>query len=415
MKITFICAVFPPEPAPAGVMAHELATRLVRDGHDVTMVVPFPNRPEGKLYSGFQRSLTQRSVTKEGYKLVRCANWLIGKHRRTVNRLLENFTFGISSGWAVLREGRPDVLILETWPLIACAFSVFLARLLSVPYLYYVQDVYPEAATEAGILSSSGIVARACRSWDRYLCQHSANVVVISETMQDFLAANRRLPSDRFTVVPNWIDETAFPIWQKESDWRGSQGIPQDVFVALFAGTMGHVSGVEVLVEVAALLRSVENVLLLCVGEGVQRKKIHDEISRQGLNNIRLLPFQPGERVPEIQASCDAALLTMHPNFSNASVPSKLISYFAASRPVICAAHAQSAVARTVLAAKAGLVVPPGDAAGIAGAILNLKNSPKQVDEMGRNARAYFQEHFTLDRAHRRFSKIFAELAGDRA
>ena len=412
MKITFICAVFPPEPAPAGVMAHQLATRLAKDGHDVTMVVPFPNRPEGVLYPGFQRSLYKRIVTKEGYRLIHCANWLIGKRRRTVNRLLENFTFGMSSVWAAWREGRPDVFIIETWPLIASALSVLLARSRSVPYLYYVQDVYPEAATEAGILSSSGLVARACRSWDRYLCLHSATVVVISETMQDLLATNRRLPSDRFTVVPNWIDESAFPVWQKESNWRRAQGIPNNAFVALFAGTLGHVSGAEILVEVASLLRTDEDVLLLCIGEGVQKEKILNEASRKELKNIRFLPFQPRERVPEIQASCDVALLTMRPNSSDASVPSKLISYLAASRPVICAANLKSAVARTVLEANAGLVVRPGDAAAIAEAILILQKSPERVGDMGRNARAYFLGHYTLDRSYGRFSKLVAESAG---
>src|ERR1035437_3256927 len=143
MKLTFICAVFPPEPAPAGVMAHQLATRLAREGHDVTMVVPIPNRPEGVVYPGYEKRLRSRTVTKEGYTLVHCANWLIGKQRRNVNRILENITFGLSSTWAAWKEGRPDVIIIETWPLFAVQFVVSLARWWRVPYLNYVKDVYP--------------------------------------------------------------------------------------------------------------------------------------------------------------------------------------------------------------------------------------------------------------------------------
>jgi hypothetical protein len=92
MKIIFICAVFPPELAPAGVMARQLAARLVRDGHDVTMVVPIPNRPEGVIYPGYKKRLFSRAVTSEGYTVVHCANWLIGKRRRSANRILENIT-----------------------------------------------------------------------------------------------------------------------------------------------------------------------------------------------------------------------------------------------------------------------------------------------------------------------------------
>ncbi len=122
MKITFICAVFPPEPAPAGIMAQQLAKRLTEDGHTVTMIVPLPNRPGGRVYPGFKRRLLSRTVSDEGYTVVRCANWLIGARRRTINRILENATFGLSSMWAALRSGRPDLIIVETWPLFAMSF-----------------------------------------------------------------------------------------------------------------------------------------------------------------------------------------------------------------------------------------------------------------------------------------------------
>jgi len=411
MKITFICAVFPPEPAPAGVMAHQLAKRLVRDGHSVTMVVPFPNRPEGELYPGIRRSLRSRTESADGYTIVHCANWLIGKRRRMRDRLLENITFGLSGTWAALREGRPDLIIIETWALFAVSFSALLARLWRVPYLYYVQDLFPEAAEQAGLLRPDGALARIFRSWDRSLCLHSASTIVISEKMRSLLAANRRLPLDVFSVVSNWVDESAFPVWKGESEWRRSLGIPDQTFVALFAGTLGHVSGAEILVEVAQILREHQDVLLLCVGEGVRKEVMVAEASRLKLTNIRFLPFQPSDRVPEVQSSCQAALLTMHPNHSDSSVPSKLISYLAASRPVICAAQADSTVGQVVRDSRAGIVVPPGDAHAIAKAILQLKCDPDLQAQMGFDARRHFENHFTLEQAHRRFGTLLESMA----
>jgi len=415
MKIVFICAVFPPEPAPAGIMAHQLATRLAREGHDVTMIVPFPNRPEGILYSGFRRRLRTRTVTREGYTLVRCANWLLGRERKSLNRILENITFGLSSAWAASREGRPDFMITETWPLFATLFCTSLARWWRIPYWYYVQDVYPEAAEGAGIINANGLVSRACRLWDRYLCSHSAHVIVISETMRDLLAANRKLPLECLTVIPNWLDEAAFGVWQGESTWGSKQGIPSHVFVALFGGTLGHVSGVEVLVDVARITKNDTEIMLLCIGEGSRKEAMVNEASRLGLTNIRFLPFQPVERVPEVQASCDVALLTMHPDSSDSSVPSKLITYFAASLPVVCAAKAESAVARTVRDAGAGIVVSPGDPQAIADAILLLKGDSEIAQRMGRNARHYFEKHYTLERAYSQFSTLLQNKEGCKA
>jgi colanic acid biosynthesis glycosyl transferase WcaI len=410
MKITFICSVFPPEPAPAGIMAHQLASRLVRDGHDVTMVVPIPNRPEGIVYPGYPKRLRNRTETSEGYTLVHCANWLIGKGRRNVNRILENISFGLVSAWAVWREGRPDLILMETWPLFAAQPAASLACLWRVPYLYYIQDVYPEAVEEAGMLPAGGTLSRLGRAWDRRLCQKSKSVIVISDTMLNLLAANRQLPRSHFRVIPNWIDESKFPVWHGDDAWRRSQGIGEKTFVAMFAGTLGTVSGVEVLVDVARILQGETDVVLLLIGEGGRKQAMADEASRLALKNIHFLPFQASERVPEVQSSCDAALLTMRPDCLDSSVPSKLISYLAASRPVICASKLESAVARTVLDADAGLVVSPGDAQAIADAILRLKREPRKARQMGENARRYFEEHYTLERAYRQFSDLIRQV-----
>jgi colanic acid biosynthesis glycosyl transferase WcaI len=414
MKITFICAVFPPEPAPCGVMAHQLATQLVRDAHDVTMIVPIPNRPEGITYPGFQRRLFSRTMTHEGYTLVRCANWLIGKKRRSIDRILENLTFGFSSAWAAWREGRPDVIVVESWPLFATQIAAGLARWWRVPYLYYVQDVYPETVEVAGFLNSRGLLARTCRAWDRHLCLQSSRVIVISETMRRLLVSNRRLSKDRFTVIHNFIDESLFPVCQKDTTWRRSHGIADTAFVAMFAGTLGHISGAEVLVEVANLLQGEKNILLLCIGEGVLKQDMIDKSSLLQLDNIRFLPFQPSEIVPLVQASSDVALLTMRANHSDASVPSKLISYLASFRPVVCAANPESAVAQTVQDAAAGIVVCPGDARAIADAILWLSREPETASQMGQNARRYFEAHYTLKQAYGQFSDLIRQGADSR-
>lgn len=411
MKITFICAIFPPEPAPAGVMARQLATRLVQAGHTVTMIVPLPNRPGGVVYPGYRRRLISRTVTEEGYTVVRCANWLIGARRRPLDRILENITFGMSSMLAALREGRPDLMIVETWPLFAMSFSSLLASSWKVPYLYYVQDVYPEAAEESNLLEAGGWISRLMRRWDRLLCRRSTTVITISEAMRELLVENRNLPSECFTVLPNWVDESLFPEWEGQATWRAAQDIPEDAFVAVFAGTLGHVSGADVLIDVAELLKEEHGILLVAIGEGIRKQFMQDEAARRHLDNIRMLPFQPAERVPEVQASCNVALLTMQHNTSNTSVPSKLITYLAAARPVVCAARSDSAVARTVLDAKAGLVVPPGDARAIADAILKLRSDPSSATQMGRSGRRHFEEHFTLNRAYEAFSRILNSVS----
>jgi colanic acid biosynthesis glycosyl transferase WcaI len=374
------------------------------------MVVPFPNRPHGIIYAGFRRRLRELTRVADGYDLIRCANWLIGRQRRNVDRMFENISFGLSAVWAAWRGGRPDVMIVETWPIFAAQCAAWLAKWWRIPFLYYVKDVYPEVAEKLAVIKNKGPLARFCLCWDRRLCLSSARTVVISATMRDLVATNRRLPADLFTVIPDWIDPAEFVAQAIHNDWRREQGIPSETFVAMFGGTLGNVSGVEILMEVAERLRHRRDVLIICVGEGIRKQQMVDRSRLLGLENIRFLPFQLRDRVPEVQGAANATLLTMQPNASDASVPSKLVSYMAAGRPVICAAHPTTAVAQIVAESAAGVVTEPGDAAALAQAIEYLASSPAQAERMGRNARAYFERHMTLDRAYAQFSALLHEV-----
>jgi colanic acid biosynthesis glycosyl transferase WcaI len=394
-------------------MAHQLASRLAHAGHHVTVVAPFPNRPGGRLHEGFRRSLRRIETNGNGYKLVRCATWLLGQRRRTIDRLLENFTFGLSASWAAWREARPDAMLVETWPLFGVTFPALLARWWRIPFLYYVKDVYPEAAEKTTHISDNGLIARFCRSWDRRLCLASRKVIVISEGMRDLMARSRGLSNDRFAVIPDWIDPDEFVPQPIDNAWRREQNIPNGTFVAMFGGTLGYVSGVEILVEVARLLRERREMSIVCIGEGIRKQQMMEQCRSLGLENICFLPFQPRERIAEVQGAANVTVLTMRPGYSDASIPSKLISYFASGRPVICSAPSGSAVSQIMSRSGAGVVVEPGNAAALARAISDLFLCPTDTERMGRAARAYFERHFTLDRAHAQFSAVLAESANN--
>ncbi len=408
LKIMVVCPNFPPEPVAAGTMAEELAGRLTALGHTVTLLVQFPSRPKGELYPGYSRRL--RAVRTSGpLRVIRCGSWLVGSKRRHWNRIMENITFGLTSALNAFREERPDLLIVETWPLIAVQMLMLVARLWKTPCVYYVQDVYPEAAEELGVIRKTGWVASLLRMWDTRLCRSCAKVVAISESMRDLICA-RGVGVERVAVIPNWVDSDRFPQRPRWNEWRVRIGIPESRFVAMFAGNLGLVSGADILVEVAERLQGHSDLLILCVGEGAIKGKMTGDSSRGGLTNLRFEPFQPPESLADMHGAADALLLTLRDGESDSSVPSKFISYLAAGRPVICSADRKSSVANIVRAAQVGIVTPPRDAAAIADAILQLRDDPGRAMQMGQNGRRHFEAHFTLNRALGQFTELLQEL-----
>jgi len=409
MRIAFLCPVFPPDPAPAGVMARQLAAKLAECGHEVVVLTQFPNRPYGRLFPGYKRRL--RSVEKvEGFRVVRCPNWLLGPKRRALSRLLENLTFGITSCLNLAREAKPDVVLMETWPLIAMEMMLRFCSLRKVPVIAYVQDCYPEALEYTGLIPVNGWLARTIRRWDGSICRRSARVIAISEGMKSLLCASRQLDRTRVAVIPDWNDCEGFGARDRNLAWRAENGIPPDAFLALFAGTLGHVSGAGVLVEAAHRLSARSDMLLACAGEGVLKAEMEQAAKSVGLRNLLFLPVQPFEKVPAMHAAADAFLLTTQAGYPDSSVPSKLISYFAAGRPVVCAAKENSTVAQLVRSSEAGLVTAAGCAHQLAEAITYLAENPQDARRMGANARRRFEESFTLAIAFQKFAEVLRAL-----
>ena len=112
MNIVIVSAVFPPEPVVTAQTSFQIADELFHDGHQVTVLSPFPNRPDGRLFKGYRRSLYRRESM--GFSVIRCFSFLSRKSTMG-SRLLENLGFALTCSGRLLLLPRPDVLYMNTW------------------------------------------------------------------------------------------------------------------------------------------------------------------------------------------------------------------------------------------------------------------------------------------------------------
>jgi colanic acid biosynthesis glycosyl transferase WcaI len=131
----------------------------------------------------------------------------------------------------------------------------------------------------------------------------------------------------------------------------------------------------------------------------------------EGLSSLLLLPFQPRKRVAEAQSSADVMLLTSSPEMGASSIPSKLITYLAVGRPVICSVASTSDIAHLVTSQRLGLVVEPGNASAIVGAVRQMRAmAPSERTDMSRRARQVAAERFSLPAALARFDEVLGNV-----
>ena len=368
-------------------MAGELAAGLARRGFHVTVAAGRPHHGSGRVPQGYGR--LWRSNEQDGYRVVRLWHPTF-ESRRIAARALVMASQTVATTLAAATSGRPDVLLsFGGPPLLGPVLSGFLARIWRSPLVTVIHDLYPDVAVESGAIRNRALVG-AARWVERLQYRLSDHLVVLGETMREALISSHGIPADRISSLPVWLDPEEIRPGERDNAWRREAGIGPERFVVLYSGTAGLISGAEALEEVAR--RADPDVDLVLVGGGSAWRAL-DERHRAGAlpRNLRLLPYQPRERLAEVQASSDLSLLTLLPGRGRASVPSKLQGYMAAGRPVLVSVDDDCDSARLVRRGGFGLVVRPGDPTAIVEAIREARRDRDRLAEWGRQARAVFE------------------------
>jgi len=390
MRIGLICQYFPPEVAPIGVMVSELAQDLALAGHEVTIFTGFPNHPRGVIFAGYHCQLTGQAERLSAGVIVR-RNWLyVTQSQSFLPRVLNYLSFALSTLLSAIYN-RQDVYLIISPPL-SNFFIGMMLRLLGRRYVLNVQDIYPDAAVAVGVLRNSVLIGILKRV-ERLAYRMADTITVISKGFRSSLIA-KGVSAEKLMVISNWINLDEIQPQPKINPFSVSHKI-SDRFVVLYSGTIGLVSGAEILTEVAQLLEEEAAIALMIVGEGIVKSRLQVEAEARKLKNIRFLPFQPRELLPELLSTASVGIVTLKPGHGANSVPSKILGYLAAGRPVIASVDPASDTWAFVEEAECGICVVPGDAPALADAILQLSRNPELVSHLGRNGRDYLEKNLS--------------------
>jgi colanic acid biosynthesis glycosyl transferase WcaI len=408
-RLTIVTQWYPPEQAPFGRMMHELAAWLVSCGWEVSVITGFPNHPSGVVMDGYSKRWLQEEVI-DGVRVRRV--WLATSSRRSVfSRVLTFLSFTLSGSWRLLRSPRPDVVFAVLQPLSVGVILPLIARLKRTRLIFNLQDLHPDAQIRLGMVRNPWLI-RSLRWMEAHAYRSSAAVTVICQRFREHVVA-RGTTAERAFVIANWVDvERIRPVPEAGLAFRRGIGIDDQAFVVLWAGTLGHVSGAAILLDAARLLREYPRIRFLVVGEGPLRAALVERAEREGLTNVIFKPFQPEESLLAVQNCADVSLVTLEAQLAELSVPSKVLAYLAAGRPVIASVPVQSETAALIRDAGAGVVVPAGDPHALADALCQLMDDPQTVCRLGEAARRFAVAELSAVVAMKRYERVFRTVCG---
>lgn len=406
MNITLVTQWFPPEQAPIGYMIKELAEALATDGHDVTIITGFPNHPSGLVFGGYKKRLMlQERLGRVTVTRV----WLATSTSRSrLSRIFTYVTFTLTSAWALFMQSQPQLIFAVFQPLSVGITLPLLARIKGAKLVLNIQDLHPDVPIELGMIRNPFII-KALRAVESFGYRRSDALAVICNSFKEHCIFRGAVP-ENVEVIPNWIDLNEIQPGNRNNSFRECLELVDHHFVVLYAGTVGWVSGAGVMLDVAVRLRDLSDVRILFVGEGPLVPELKREAKVLGLDNVVFAPFQPRETLAQVQAISDVSVVSLRVGKGRASVPSKVLGYMAAARPVLASVDADSETARTVLLADCGWVIEPENSEKLAEAIRSMRGDVALRERLGAKGRIFLENNYARATVTNRYIEFFKRI-----
>ncbi len=303
---------------------------------------------------------------------------------------------------------RPDVFVVETDPPALGALGAFLKWWYRCPFVFYLQDLFPEVGLVLGRLRP-GLLTRLLHWLTQVGLEHADRVVVLGEDMRRRVI-ERGIDPSKVVVIPNWADvraltETASALALRQQWQVGNR------YVVMYSGNVGLSQSLDKVLTAAAAFRD-EPVLFLLVGEGAAKPQLQALAAQQGLDNVRFLPYQPKELLGSSLASADVHLVPLQRGLAGFMVPSKLYGILAAGRPYIAAVDADGETALVTKRGQCGLRVDPDAPTQMVEAIRWCLRNRDEAEAMGRRGRELARAEFDRSVATAKFAAVANGLVG---
>jgi colanic acid biosynthesis glycosyl transferase WcaI len=412
MRIAVLCPHFEPDLAPTGMVMTSIVHELAERGHQLHVVTSLPwyehHRVEPEWRSSGVDGLVRHDDVEWG-RISRVHPFPTDKTNIPARALAFGAFTALNGATALLSRSAPDVVLAMSPPLTLGPAGWLAAKAHRAPFVFNIQDVFPDVAIEVGAINDPRIIAAA--SWlERATYRAADAITVLSDDLRDNVAG--KLPDAaraKVRVIPNFVDTERVRPGPKDNVYRAEHGLIGKT-VVMYAGNLGYSQSVELLLDAAVALQHDPSVVFVVNGGGSARPGLERQAA--GLDNVRFVDLQPRDCLPEVLAAADVHVVPLRRGLAHSSVPSKLYSILAAGRPVVASVDPGTEVATTVARAGAGLSVPPDDAEALTKAIVRAIEDTDQAERWGRAARTFVEGWASPAAVAAAYETLFQELAG---
>ncbi|MDP3306586.1 MAG: glycosyltransferase family 4 protein [Erysipelotrichaceae bacterium] len=385
---------------------NDICSEWVKRGYKVTVLTGIPNYPQGKFYDGYG-FFWKRQEIYNGVQIIRIP--LVPRGKNSLMLALNYLSFVVSGFfWNVFTKISADfVFIFEVSPMTQALPGVWYAKKLNIPCYLYVQDLWPENVQVITGITNKNVIGAIGKMVD-YIYKRCTMIFTTSESFVKSIH-DRDVPMSKIEFWPQYAEDFYVPLEKCEIS-----EIPNDgVLNIIYAGNVGTAQGLDVLPKAAEIIKRTNDIDIRfnVIGDGRYKDELVNIVDSMGLSEMfNFVASQEATKIPELIAACDAAFLSLNDNsLFSMTIPAKLQTYLACGVPIIASAEGETSM--IIDESDSGLCSRPGDAEELAVNFTKLaRMSKSELRQLGKNARDYYEAHFSknvlLDRMDQYFNVL---------
>ena len=355
MNVLFLDAYYEPEQIAFTHLENDLIEGLITEGHRVHIVCPIPTRGVSPEVAKKYAKIKHQSRFKGKVKIDRF--WAPPEGKNPILRAFRYFWCNLRTYQLGKSIKNVDVVFSNSTPPTQGLIAGMVAKKLGVPFVYSLQDIFPDSLVTTGLSSEKSILYKFGRIIENATYKKCKRIIVISNSMKENLL-NKGFDKNKISVISNWIDTDVIkPVKREDNKLFDEFGIDRSKYIVLYAGNFGQAQGAEIVLEAAEELKDNNEILFVIFGGGSGFEAANKRA--QGLSNVFIHQLLPQDRVSEVYSMGDVALITCKKGIGKSGMPSKTWSIMACNTPIIASFDTESELENVIRNSESGKSIEP--------------------------------------------------------
>lgn len=403
--ILVLSQVYVPDPTSVGQHMADAAAQMARRGYRVVALAA------RRGYDDPDHKYPLREL-RDGVHVRRLPFSSLGK-KTILLRLIGQMSFLIQCIVRGMFVRHLACVFISTSPPMCSFAAILIARVRRVPIKYWAMDINPDQIVALGTMSEGSLLVRLFNLLNRLILNQATDIVALDPFMADRL--NRKVHiSTKLHVMPPWPHEDHLePVEHPDNPFRQEHGLNQK-FVFMYSGNISPSHPVQTILDASKHFAKDPNLVILFIGGGLGRRSIEAFARREGLKQIRTLPYQPLDQLRFSLSAADVHLVSMGNEMVGIVHPCKVYGALTVGRPILLLGPQRSHIGQILNDHEIGWQVDHGDVAGAVKMIQRIREvNQTKLAEMSRCAREVILDRFSKQHLCREFCDVLERGLGE--